>query len=48
VVEEVVGAFARLSLKLAPTTVASDEDGARFAAKAATDKYLFRFVHYSN
>ena len=48
VVEEVVGAFARLSLKLAPATVASDEDGARFTAKAAADKYLFRFVHCSN
>ena len=47
-VEEVVGAFARLSLKLAPTTVASNKDGSRFTAKAAADKYLFRFVHYSN
>jgi hypothetical protein len=32
VIEEIVGALAWLSLELAPTAVATDEDGARFAA----------------
>jgi hypothetical protein len=31
VIEEIVGALAWLSLELAPTTVASDEDGTRLA-----------------
>jgi hypothetical protein len=48
VIEEVISALAWVSLHLAPTTIASDENGTRLAASAAADEYLFGFVHYSN
>jgi hypothetical protein len=47
-IEEVISALAWVSLDLAPTTIASDEDGTRLAASAAANEYLFGFVHYSN